>query len=159
MHATQTSQISSEQSSDQNLERYRVLVVDDDESVRTSLANVLSDAGYETVVAEDGIRAVSQFVDHRPNVVLLDLNMPGRNGWQALDAIAQVDPLVPIIVITARPNQQGVASGRGVDALMEKPLDFTVLIHAIQRLAEQPMKDRCRRLTNPSFRTEVLGAA
>jgi CheY-like chemotaxis protein len=134
------------------------LVVDDDAAVRLSLVEILQDVGYELVSAQDGGEAVEQFAHYRPDVVLLDLNMPGRNGWQALDGIAQIDPLVPIIVITARPNQQGVASGRGVDALMEKPLDIQLLLDAIARLADQPKRDRCRRLTDPSFKTELLGS-
>ena len=134
----------------------RVMIVDDDDAVRLSLIQILQDAGYELVEAQDGGEAVAQFETYRPDVVLLDLNMPGRNGWQALDGIAQIDPLVPFIVITARPNQQGVASGRGVDALMEKPLDIQKLLDAIQRLADQPKRDRCRRLTDPSFKTEML---
>ena len=134
----------------------RILVVDDDEAVLLSLLNVLEDAGYETVAAREGAEAVTQFATYRADLVLLDLNMPGRNGWQALDGISQINPLVPIIVITARPNQQGVASGRGVDALMEKPLDVELLLKAIKRLVEQPSRDRCRRLTDPSFRTELL---
>ncbi len=133
--------------------------MDDDEAVLLALMEVLQDAGYETVAAREGGEAVQQFAGYRPDLCLLDLNMPGRNGWQALDGISQINPLVPIIVITARPNQRGVASGRGVDALMEKPLDMELLLGAIKRLIDQPPRDRCRRLTDPSFKTEVLGVS
>ncbi|MBM3846375.1 MAG: response regulator [Verrucomicrobia bacterium] len=134
----------------------RVLIVDDDSAVRKAVAAVFRETGYETIEAHDGAHAMTQFDAERPDVVLLDVNMPEKNGWQALDAIAKIDPLVPIIVITARPNQLGVATGRGVDALMEKPLDFDILLDAVQRFVSQPMKDRCRRLTDPNFRTEFL---
>lgn len=132
------------------------MIVDDDAAVRESLARVFSDYGYEVSLAEDGEVAVHCFLKHKPQVILLDINMPGRNGWQALDSISKIDPLVPMIIITARPNQQGVASGRGVDALMEKPLEFELLLATVKRLAEQPRSERCRRLTDPTFRTEIL---
>lgn len=136
--------------------RTRVMIVDDDSSVLESLGAVFSDSGYDVSLAEDGIFAVDCFLKNRPQVILLDINMPGKNGWQALDAISKIDPLVPMIIITARPNQQGVASGRGVDALMEKPLDFELLLSTVKRLSEQTRSERCQRLTDPTFRTEIL---
>ena len=99
-------------------------------------------AGFD----EDGIFAVDCFLKNRPQVILLDINMPGKNGWQALDAISKIDPLVPMIIITARPNHQGVASGRGVDALMEKPLDFELLLSGrLQPKLHFPCSQYCLR--------------
>jgi DNA-binding response OmpR family regulator len=80
----------------------KVLVVDDDKSVRDSISTVLNDAGYEVVLAADGQEALAQFASHQVDLLLLDLGLPVRNGWDTFEHISNVNPLVPIIIITAR---------------------------------------------------------
>ena len=134
----------------------RILIADDDPLVRASLAAVLESEGYEVDEARNGIEAVRRAVEHLPDLVLLDLNMPHLDGWTAFRQLDLVSPLLPVIVITARPNQYPEAVRLGVDAFMEKPLNIHVLVRAIKRLTSEDEKLHDRRITNPAFVTKLL---
>jgi two-component system chemotaxis response regulator CheY len=134
----------------------RILVADDDAMVRASLADVLESEGYLVDEALNGIDAVTRAIKHTPDLVLLDLNMPHWDGWAAFGRLDRVVPLLPVIVITARPNQYQKAVSLGVDAFMEKPLDFPVLLKAIAMLIEEDPAMRVKRVTNRKFVTRLL---
>jgi CheY-like chemotaxis protein len=136
----------------------RILIADDDSLVRGSLAAVLEFEGYMVVEAPDGVKAVSRAIEQMPDLVLLDLNMPHWDGWTAFSQLDRVAPLVPVIVITARPNQYAKAAGLGVDAFMEKPLDIPILVAAIKRLTSEDEARHLRRITSTAFVTELLGS-
>jgi len=135
-----------------------ILVADDDATVRASLAEVLESEGYVVDEAHNGIEAVTCVIKHAPDLVLLDLNMPHWDGWTASSRLDRVEPLVPVIVITARPNQYLEAVRLGVDAFMEKPLDFPVLLEAIATLVEEDPPARFKRVTDRKFVTQLLQA-
>src|SRR5436190_17382223 len=82
-----------------------VLIADDDSFVRGSLAAVLESEGFVVDEAHNGIEAVTRAIEHPPDLVLLDLNMPHWDGWTAFSRLDRITPLLPVIVITARPNQ------------------------------------------------------
>jgi CheY-like chemotaxis protein len=84
--------------------------------------------------------------------------MPHWDGWTAFSQLDRVTPLLPIIVITARPNQYERAVRVGVDAFMEKPLNLPILVRAIKRLTSEPEDRHLRRITNRVFTTEWLGS-
>jgi CheY-like chemotaxis protein len=134
----------------------RILIVDDDALVRGSLAAVLESEGYVVDGAHNGIEAVTRAIEHSPDLVLLDLNMPHWDGWTAFAKLDYVRPLVPVIVITARPNQYTEAVRLGVDAFMDKPLNIPVLLRAIRRLISEDENRHVRRITNPAFVTRLL---
>jgi two-component system response regulator ResD len=136
--------------------RPRVMICDDEASVRESLVRVLWTEDYEVVPARDGRDAVSKFLAAPCDLVLMDLNMPQVDGWEALEWITKVHPMIPVILITARPNQYQRAVGLGIDALMEKPLDFPLLLKTIAELLSEPETDRVARLTNRNFTTTFL---
>ena len=135
----------------------RVLIADDDSFVRGSLAAVLESEGFIVDEAENGIKTVTHAIEHSPDLVLLDLNMPHWDGWTAFSQLDRVAPLLPVIVITARPNQYEKAVGLGVDAFMEKPLNIPILVRAIKRLTSEHAHGHVRRITNPAFVTQLLG--
>jgi CheY-like chemotaxis protein len=134
----------------------RILIADDDSLVRGSLAAVLESEGYAVDEARNGIEAVTHAIEHLPDVVLLDLNMPHWDGWTAFSQLDRVTPLLPVVVITARPNQYEKAVRLGVDAFMEKPLNIPVLVRAIKRLTSEDEKRHVRRITNRRFVTQLL---
>jgi CheY-like chemotaxis protein len=136
--------------------RGRILVADDDALVRASLAAVLESEGYIVDEARNGREAVIRAIARRPDLVLLDLNMPHWDGWTTFNQLDQAAPLLPVIVITARPNQYEKAVQLGVDAFMEKPLKLGVLLRAIQRLMLEDSDRHLRRITNRSFVTRLL---
>jgi DNA-binding response OmpR family regulator len=134
----------------------KILLADDDSSVRKSLANVLESEGFEVRLAEDGRQAVREFLAEQPDLVLLDINMPDKSGWEAFRLMETLHPFVPVIVITARPNQFERAVLEGVDALMEKPLDLLLLVQTIQRLLSEGEPGRIERLAKKKSNTEFL---
>jgi two-component system, OmpR family, response regulator len=138
------------------LDPKRILIVDDDALVRSSLAAVLHCEGYEAYGADDGRAAIKSAIEHNPDLVLLDLNMPNMDGWTAFTKLEETRPLIPVIVITARPNQYKHAVKLGMDAFMEKPLNFPVLLRAIRKLTYESEDRRTKRITNPGFVTRLL---
>ena len=123
----------------------RILLVDDDPAVRSALAQVLAEEGYVVSCGADGEEAL-RIVDDSISLVLLDLNMPQKNGWDTFERLTARNPLVPVIIITARPNQLFTALSAGVGALMEKPLDFPVLLQTIRELLQEPDDVRLARI-------------
>jgi len=134
----------------------RVLIADDDASVRGSLAAVLESEGYEVDEARNGIEAVTRAIQNAPDLVLLDLNMPHCDGWTTFSQLDWVTPLLPVIVITARPNQYQEAVRLGVDGFMEKPLNIPILVRAVKRFTSGDESRQVRRISDPAFVTRLL---
>lgn len=134
----------------------KILLADDDPGVRNSLGRVLESENYEVVSAANGGEAAKKFAEESPDLVLLDLNMPDRDGWEVFKLINTTRPLLPVIVITARPHQYNRAADLGVDAIMEKPLDLPYLLKTIAEFLAESEKERIQRLTRPDFHTVLL---
>ena len=126
----------------------RILLVDDDRSIRESLSKILQAESYEVVLAENGQEAIEKHGVERIDLLILDLNMPVQNGWAALERLVGIDPLLPVVIITGRSNQRAPAETSGADALMEKPLDVPLLLQTIRELLIEPMESRVRRAKN-----------
>lgn len=136
----------------------RVLVVDDDASVRKSLQKVLEGAGYEVASAENGPEANRSFESQRTDMVLLDLGLPIRDGWDAFESITSEAPVLPIIIITGQADQYDMAVAAGVGALMEKPLDVSQLLRTMEELLAEPCETRLRRLCGYAHDTRYVAA-
>ncbi len=134
----------------------RILVVDDDTGVRAALREVLASEGYVAVPAGGGLQAVALAASTPPDLVLLDINLIGQSGWDVFADLASAHPDVPIIVITARPGQQGQATRLRADALMEKPLNLQLLLDTIGKLLAEPTGQRARRRNDVAFKTPCL---
>jgi CheY-like chemotaxis protein len=126
--------------------KQRVLIIDDDASVRESIGKVLKGAGYEVTTAPDGEEAVTRFVPEQIDLVLLDLNLPFRSGWDVFERLTAQRPTIPLIIITGLPNQYQTALAAGVDALMEKPIDAPALLRTMDELLAEPAEARLRRI-------------
>ena len=123
-----------------------ILIVDDDASIRKSLRKVLQTEGYEVVLAADGLEGLDRFNPERIDLLLLDLNLPAKSGWDLFERFTAINPLLPIVVITGRANQLSFATAAGVGALMEKPLDVPLLVQTIAALLAEPEETRLKRL-------------
>jgi CheY-like chemotaxis protein len=132
----------------------KVLVVDDESSIREALSKVLHTEDYEVVSAANGQEAIEKFGQEKIDLLLLDLGLPVKDGWGMLEWLANVNPLLPIVIITGRYEQRELAEAAGVDALMEKPLDVPRLLQTIRELMDEPMELRAQRARNrtSSFR-------
>ena len=110
-----------------------VLVIDDDEGIRTALAEVLELFGYQVAVAADGQEGVELLeVGLEPNAIVLDLMMPRMDGWTFLSYIRH-DPKfqdLPVVVTSAVASQ----SPEGADACLQKPFDVGQLDREVARL-------------------------
>src|SRR5258706_11223616 len=98
----------------------RILLVDDDRSIRESLDKILRAENYDVVLAENGRESIEKHGRERIDLLLLDLNMPVTNGWVTLGWLAAVNPLLPVIIITGRPNQRALAETAGAEDPLQK---------------------------------------
>lgn len=123
----------------------KILLVDDDPAIRQILHRLLGEEDYSVLTAANGVEALELDKAIRFDLVLLDLNMPMKDGWETFKQLSIRHPPLPIILITARPNQFFPALASGVGALLEKPLDFVKLFHTIRSLLEEPAEVRLAR--------------
>ena len=126
----------------------KILLVDDESSIRESLTKVLHAENYEVVAAENGQDAIEKFGAEKIDLLLLDLGLPLKDGWDTLKWLAEVNPLLPVIIITGRYQQRELAEKAGADALMDKPLDVPRLLQMIRELIDEPLEYRAQRASN-----------
>ena len=79
----------------------KILVVDDEKDITDMLARFLKDAGHEPITAQSGLEAVEKVTKDKPEIVLLDIRMPGMDGVETLKKIRALDPKIGVIMITA----------------------------------------------------------
>ena len=110
-----------------------ILIVEDDEAIATGLALNLKLAGRATSIARDGDDAITQATNEEFELVLLDINLPKRNGLEVLSALRAADNLVPVIVLSARDSEYDkVATLRlGADDYVTKPFALAELLARI----------------------------
>lgn len=110
-----------------------VLVVDDEIDIREAVAEVLAEEGYEVFAAGDGAEALRKARSFHPSLVLLDLMMPGMNGWEFRAAQASDPELssIPVVVLSAL----GRVSGFEAQGFIQKPFDLDELLSAVKRHA------------------------
>ena len=103
-----------------------LLVVEDDENISTALAEYFSRAGYSVTTAPDGVAGVETAVNNRPDVVVLDLMLPKMDGLSVCKEIRQKNPLMPIIMLTAKDDVVDKVLGleMGADDYITKPFSL-----------------------------------
>jgi len=114
----------------------RVLVVDDDPAIRQVIAFALSDEGFEVDEAGNGWAALAAIDQQHPDIILLDMRMPGMDGWEFVKRYREHwHAQAPIIVLTAA--QDVAQRGRDVDAAgyLSKPFDLDTLLERVSALA------------------------
>ena len=121
----------------------KILVVDDDASIRGLITDVLEAEGYEVACAEDGFAGLKLIEQSRPDCVVLDVMMPGIDGHAVLNRIrAQGGPALPVVMLTAAADdtQAWQAWTEGVDYFLAKPFDANELLRFLDNLfAGQPV--------------------
>ena len=125
----------------------RILVVDDDAAVRKMLSRVLAEEGYGVFCASDGADAVQSAAAAAPDLVLLDLSLREKSGWEVFQRLTRIKPLVPVIIITGKANQLFTALSAGAGALLEKPLHFPRLLETVRSLLAETVETRLARMT------------
>lgn len=114
----------------------RVLVVDDDEVFRTRLCRALAQRGWETAAACDGEEAIGIARESAPDLVLLDLRMPGMDGLDVIAGLRAASSFTKIIVLTGYASIPTTieAVKRGADYYLSKPADTVQILAAYERL-------------------------
>jgi CheY-like chemotaxis protein len=135
-------------------DKRKILLADDDPAIRRILLRLLEEEGYFVLAASNGAEALALTNATKFDLALLDLNMPVKDGWETFTQLSTQNPQLPVILITARSNQFFPALASGVDALLEKPLDFVTLFQTIHELLEESPEARLERFLGrpPAFR-------
>lgn len=121
----------------------KILLVDDDELVRYALTRVLTGAGHQVEVAENGLKASLQFKLSPPDLVLTDVVMPDQDGLELLREISELNSQIPVVVMTGGGEIVGqdyllFADRLGASAIIAKPFENSVLLSKIDGLLKKP---------------------
>jgi CheY-like chemotaxis protein len=118
----------------------KVLVIDDEPGIRSLLDTLLSRKGYDVVLAENGQKGLECFRRDRPDVLVLDLKMPGMDGLTVLRQVRSLDPRMPVIILTGAgtPETEQRVRALGVTEYVEKEFSLHLLGDALQRLLKTP---------------------
>jgi two-component system nitrogen regulation response regulator GlnG len=116
----------------------KILVVDDEESIRWALRKALEREGYRVVLASDGAEALARATESGIDLVLMDIKMPGSDGLETLTRIKEIHPNLPVIIMTAFGTLQAAvqAMKRGAYDHITKPFDFDELSILVRRAFE-----------------------
>ncbi len=119
----------------------KILVVDDEEDVRTFLVTVFEDAGAEVITAEDGDEAIAMATQHQPDLISLDLSMPGKDGVEAFVELRNTPETqeIPVCVVTGHPEFRQVIYDRPVappEGYLGKPVDEDKLVAYAHHIIE-----------------------
>lgn len=116
----------------------KILIIEDEEAIRFILEKRLRDAGYLPISAENGIEGLNKARKENPDLILLDLMLPGIDGYQICSMLKRDRRYahIPIIILTARIQQKDyeLAMELGADAFLTKPFESQVLLSKIEEL-------------------------
>jgi CheY-like chemotaxis protein len=115
-------------------ERPVILVVDDDAPILLLMRNLLREFGFEPVAAGSGAQALDEVQRRKPDLILLDRNMPGMSGDEVLAAMRGQDALssVPVLMLTGEPMEPDEIRRVGANAAVLKPFDVPALVQMIR---------------------------
>lgn len=112
----------------------KVLVIDDDKNLRALYQQELSDDGYDVQLADSGLAGLSQIAKVRPDIVVLDISMPGMDGIETMNRILAENKSLPVILNTAYSNYKDNFMTWSADAYVVKSPDLTELRAKIKEL-------------------------
>ena len=118
----------------------KILVIDDEPSIRSLLDTLLHRKGYDVVLADSGRKGLELFRREHPDVIVLDLKMPEMDGLTVLRQIHSLDPKKPVIILTGAGNTEAEQQVRalGVTEYVEKEFSLHLLGDSLKRLLNNP---------------------
>ena len=118
-------------------EEIQVLIVEDSPTARQQMITIVEDAGYSYLAAEDGETAIELIKQHHPEVVVLDIVLPKKNGYQVCRAI-KADPelAIKVLMVTAKDQENDRIWGhrQGADGYLSKPIDQQELLEVLSQM-------------------------
>jgi CheY-like chemotaxis protein len=119
-----------------------ILIIEDDAAVREALQALLKKVGYDVMLAADGMSAIRSAQQRPPQLVLVDLGLPGGDGFTVIERIRRVARLrlVPIVVLTGKASEENRARAKaaGASAFLSKPPDSAELLRVIAEATGRP---------------------
>lgn len=111
----------------------KVLVIDDDEAITELLQIVLGDEGYEVIINNSGERVSDHFTENLPDVILLDFQLPNKNGDTIARSLKMQErtKMIPIIMLSSHPNIKEIAREVRVDNYLSKPFEIDNLLNIV----------------------------
>jgi DNA-binding response OmpR family regulator len=122
----------------------RILVIEDEPGIRLALKDELQFEGFEVELAEDGRTGLAAILQSAPDLIVLDLMLPGRNGFEICQEVRSRGLPTPIIVLTARNQEVDKVRGLGLgaDDYVTKPFSLAELVARIRAVLRRTQKDR-----------------
>jgi DNA-binding response OmpR family regulator len=121
--------------------RRSAIIVDDDRDTREMLAMALEIEGYDVTLAANGVKLISSLHVHRPDILLLDVNMSWIDGFELCRAVRRNEQFrtLPVLFVSARKTRSDVEAGlaSGADGYFTKPIDFDALLGRMRELVDQ----------------------
>ncbi|MBW2693750.1 MAG: response regulator, partial [Deltaproteobacteria bacterium] len=130
-------------------DRFRVLVIDDDPGVRDYMEALVSRQGYEVTAVADGEEALKNLETTQPDLITLDVVLPGMDGLQTLEKLKQRLPDVPVVMLSGHGQARNIveAMRRGASDFLRKPFEVEELELAFQKaLEKRALKQEVERL-------------
>lgn len=118
-------------------EKISILLIDDEAGIRTLLNNALLTQGYQCQEAGDGVAGLALWQTMQPDLVLLDITMPGLDGFEVLQEIRRCDPIVGVIMVSALNPERLADKGlnRAADGYVKKPFRTQTIFQEIERVS------------------------
>ena len=118
----------------------KILVIDDEQGIRDLLDTILRRKGYDVVLAESGRKGLELFRREHPDVIVLDLKMPGMDGLTVLQQVRSLNPKQPVIILTGAgtPEAEQQVRALGVTEFVEKEFSLHLLGDSLKRLLNDP---------------------
>jgi CheY-like chemotaxis protein len=116
-----------------------VLVVDDDETIRTTVSETLDMEGYPVRLAADGAEALRSVEERPPRVILLDMRMPVLDGWGVARGLAERGLAPSILVMSAAADARRWAREIGASDVLPKPFELDELLALVERYCQTPL--------------------
>jgi two-component system nitrogen regulation response regulator GlnG len=128
-----------------------ILIVDDEKHFRTILTSIMEEEGFKVLEAQDGDTALRMIRVNSPDIMLTDVKMPGMDGWELLKKAKDLDPDLPVVMVTGFADIPGAVGAIKVGAhdYLAKPFDNYEVIRVVRRaLAERELKHKVVELSN-----------
>ena len=121
-----------------SLNQTDVLIVDDDQDIRDMTKYVLEDEGYVVATAGSGEEALARITEHQPSLVLLDIRMPGVNGFQVQERLQELGLAVTVVFMSAEPQLASRVRQYHAAGFLQKPFDLSQFLDVVERFTAQP---------------------
>ena len=118
-----------------DLKDLKILIVEDGADIRDIMSTTLGKIFLDTRTAVDGLDGLEKFKQEQPDIIISDIRMPNMSGNDMIDAIKDIDPIIPIIVVSG--HGRLIAKSNRADVFLNKPIKFDKLVEAIYTLTRK----------------------